>query len=274
LIQDQIHAEISDQKFRKDSDMNKLLAMIAVGVFSLYAVASDHDDGENDVKARALNITDVFAFNEFNQTGNPSDQGNLILIMNTNPRSLPGQMYFFSTKARYNFHLSRVPRDRKAVGPNGVEQIRFVVEFKAPNANGQQPIVLTFAKDGKIERMNASTDGAGIVTTPLAQSRAGQPYENKIRIGGSEISLFAGLREDPFFFDVEQFFKLRASALAGALINPVLLPPSQAKDFAHNYNVNAIVLRVPIQMLQNSGENVFDVWTTISIPRGAYVAAQ
>lgn len=254
--------------------MKKLLVMFAIGIFSFTAVASDHDDGENDLKSRALNLTDLYAFNEFNQTGRAQDKGNLILIMNTNPRSLPGQMYYFSTKARYNFHLSRVSASQKAVAPTGVENVRIVVEFQAPNATGQQPFTLTLARDGKIEKLNASIDGKALVTTPLPQSKTGQPFENKVSVDGEQISVFAGLREDPFFFDVEQFFKLRASALAGAPLSPAFLPPNKAKDFTHNYNVNAIVLRVPIQLLKKSGEDVFDVWTTISIPRGAYVATQ
>ena len=74
----------------------------ALGGLSFFwqAEASDHDDGENDNKARALNITDVYAFREDWQTGNAGDSGNLIVIMNTNPRSMARQQYYFSTNAR------------------------------------------------------------------------------------------------------------------------------------------------------------------------------
>ena len=62
--------------------------------------ASDHDDGEVDTKGRNLNLTDLYVFREKDQ--NPQASANdLVLVMNTNPRSLARQQYFFSTRARY-----------------------------------------------------------------------------------------------------------------------------------------------------------------------------
>ena len=80
----------------------KRLLMVAVLVLGtglgLFTVqASDHDDGELDLKGRALNLTDVYAFREDSQTGNPFDQNNLILVMNTHPRSLARQQYYYYT---------------------------------------------------------------------------------------------------------------------------------------------------------------------------------
>jgi len=44
-----------------------------------------------------------------------------------------------------------------------------------------------------------TASGGAILTTPL-----GAPDNlNTISIGGSTLTLFAGLKEDPFFFDVE-----------------------------------------------------------------------
>jgi hypothetical protein len=77
--------------------------------------------------------------------------------------------------------------------------------------------------------------------------------------------VFAGLREDPFFFDVEQFFRVRAGA---AGIGPAVgfKPANQAIDFAKGYNVNAIVARIPKSLLRGtSNTDVFDVWETISV---------
>ena len=59
-------------------------------------VASDHDDGEVDTKGRNLNLTDLYAYREKDQNPNAKD-GDLILTMNTNPRSVARQQYFFST---------------------------------------------------------------------------------------------------------------------------------------------------------------------------------
>jgi hypothetical protein len=84
------------------------LALAAVvGVSAGLLNASDHDDGEADLKGRALNITDLFIFREKDQNPGASD-GDLVMIMNVNPRSLPRQQCAFSTSAVYGLHVSRV----------------------------------------------------------------------------------------------------------------------------------------------------------------------
>lgn len=238
--------------------MKILLALLLF--FSCASFASDHDDGELDLKGRALNITDVFAFREDWQSGNGGDANNLILIMNVNPRSLPGQTYFFSNQARYNFHLTRNSSSEKAVRPTGREDVVFRLYFDNPTAGAANQ---TF-------RVEASVDGQTfnhsetLETTALAD--ASSPSNNNFNLDGKSFTAFAGLREDPFFFDVEQFFKVRSHALA---TNSFLgfLSPSQAKDFTHNYNVLSIVLRIPLDFINggDANNNIFDVWTTIEV---------
>ena len=228
---------------------------IAVAVTTLpqYLMASDHDDGEVDIKGRNLNLTDLYAFREQDQ--NPGAKADdLMLVMNTNPRSVARQQYYFSTNARYEFKLSRVA-DANAT-PTGKEDITLRFEFGAPNAQNQQPIKFTALKDGQ------EISAQNLRTSPLSNDR---PIVNELNLGGSKLEVFAGLREDPFFFDVEQFFRVRAGALG---IGPKVgfRDPSKAVDFAKGYNVNAIVLRIPKKFLQGkTAVNTFDVWETISL---------
>ncbi|MGH2406092.1 MAG: DUF4331 family protein, partial [bacterium] len=68
-------------------------------------------------------------------------------------------------------------------------------------------------------------------------------------------------REDPFFFDVEQFFRVRAGALG---IGPAAGFRSPGLDFTAGYNVNAIVVGVPLAFLQGTTPaTTFDLWETI-----------
>src|SRR5579864_2048028 len=84
-----------------------LVALAAMLITPRLLVASNHDDGELDLKGRALHTTDFFVFREQDQ--NPSAAaGDLVFIMNVNPRSLPRQEYYFSTGARYDIHVTRV----------------------------------------------------------------------------------------------------------------------------------------------------------------------
>jgi Domain of unknown function (DUF4331) len=240
----------------------KLLIFGAISIAALLAatglpqtlMASDHDDGEVDTKGRNLNLTDLYAFRDKDQNQEAKD-GDLVLMMNTNPRSVARQQYFFSTNARYEFKLSRVG-DKEAT-PTGQEDVTLRFEFSAPNDRNQQQIKFTVIKDGK------ETSATNLRTTPLNSEK---PHVNHLSApGGSKISIFAGLREDPFFFDVEQFFRVRAGALG---IGPAVgfRPNNQAIDFAKGYNVNAIAVRIPQEFLQGTtGATTYDIWETISL---------
>jgi hypothetical protein len=215
-------------------------------------MASDHDDGEVDTKGRNLNLTDLYAFREKDQNPNASEE-DLVLVMNTNPRSVARQQYFFSTNARYEFKLTRVA-DKDAT-PTGQEDVTLRFEFAAPDSRNQQQIRFTVIQDGR------ETSASNLRTTPLN----GRAAVNQLAANGSRIAVFAGLREDPFFFDVEQFFRVRAGALGtGPAVG--FRPPSQALDFAKGYNVNSIALRIPRKFIQGAtNATTFDIWETISL---------
>jgi hypothetical protein len=248
---------VPQMNLKKTMGLSLLALTLTMGAATIpqYIQASDHDDGEVDTKGRNLNLTDLYVFREQDQ--NPkADEGNLIFVMNTNPRSLARQQYFFSTKARYEFKVSRVANnDATATGKEDVV-LRF--EFGEPNDKGQQRITATIVKNGR------EIKSPGHTTTPLNS----EPIVNQMSVEGHKLAVFAGLREDPFFFDVEQFFRVRAG-LAG--FGPKVGFRSPGYDFAAGYNVNAIAVRVPIKLLQghNFGEKpatTFDVWETISVP--------
>ena len=236
-----------------------LLALcLTVGLATLvpkYVTASDHDDGEVDTKGRNLNLTDLYVFREQDQ--NPAARkDDLILVMNTNPRSVARQQYYFSTNARYEFKISRV--GNRDTTPTGKEDITLRFQFGVPDSTGQQQFRLTLIADGY------NRTGVGI-TTPLSLGSNSATINNLYYSGKTQISVFAGLREDPFFFDVEQFFRVRAGALG---IGPAVgfRPTNQAVDSAKGYNVNSIVVRVPRSFLAgHTNATTFDVWQTISV---------
>ncbi len=234
-----------------------VVAAAAVLVAPGLLVASDHDDGETDTKGRNVNLTDLYAFREGDQTGNAAQNSNLILVMNTNPRSVARQQYYFSTRARYEFRIERAASSTAVPTAAGLARPDVVLrfEFDGPDSSNQQTIKVTAIRDGR--RMTAM----GAVTTPLTAS---SPVINTVALGGSTLDVFAGLREDPFFFDVEQFFRVRA-ALAGLGPSAVFRSP-KGLDFTAGYNVNSIVVRVSIAFLQGAtAATTFDVWETISV---------
>lgn len=223
-------------------------------------IASDHDDGETPSKGRNRNITDLYVFREVDQNKN-AKPGDLVFVFNTNPRSVARQQYYFDPNARYEINLTRVADINSR--PTGQNDVTLRFSFAAPPPNqtfGQQNLTLTVLNGGR-------TVGSGTgVTTPINQAR--RPKLNQISIGGNQVTVFAGLREDPFFFDVEQYFRVRAGALGfGPAVG--FRPAAQALDFAKGYNVNAIVVRVPRSLLQGATNvTTFDAWLTVSVRTG------
>ena len=229
-----------------------LLALAAMVITPRLLVASNHDDGELDLKGRALHTTDFFVFREQDQ--NPAvGAGDLIFVMNVNPRSLPRQEYAFSTNAQYDIHVTRAMNTDAM--PTGKTDAMLRFQFGAPAQDGSQPIKVTAVRDG------VTTAGSmGARTTPLAAAAA--PIVTPVTLGGGTISVFAGLREDPFFFDVEQFFRVRAGALG---MGPKVGFREPGYDFTAGYNVLSIAVRVPRAWLAGStSATTFDAWTTVS----------
>jgi len=235
-----------------------LIAVLTPGIIA----ASDHDDGEVDIKGRTVNLTDLYVYREKDQNSSAAD-GDLVLTMNSNPRSVARFQYYFSTTALYQFHITQVGDVNST--PTGRADIILRFAFSPPNNQGMQAVAITVIRGGSETTTKTTVNGGLIATTPLNSNSV----LNTVPVGGSNLTVFAGLREDPFFLDVEQFFRVRAGALGtGAKVG--FKPPSQAIDFTRGYNVNTIAVRVPKAFLQaGTGANTFDVWSTISIRDGA-----
>ncbi|MGB3614121.1 MAG: DUF4331 family protein [Elainellaceae cyanobacterium] len=116
-----------------------------IGTGTAFVRASDHDDGESEIKGRNLNLTDLYAFREVDQNPAAPPQ-NLVLIMNTNPRSVAGQQYYFSTRARYEFQVARVTNNDAT--PTGIPDVTLRFEFDDPTASMQQDYTLTVIRNG------------------------------------------------------------------------------------------------------------------------------
>jgi len=237
------------------------LALTIFGSAAFLTHASDHDDGTQSTAQNNLNLTDLFAFREDNQTGQATDSGNLILIMDSNGHTPAGDQVFFNTGGYYDFHVTRVADANANKAPTGADDMILRFRFGDPDANQHQPITMTIIRGGQ----SVSVSGTQAQTTSLADGKAGNLKINQLQMGNAPITVFAGLREDPFFFDVQQFFKVRAGAL-GTGPSANFLPASQAVDGFAKQNVNSIVVRIPIAALQSSaGESVFDFWETTTM---------
>src|SRR5437763_1653029 len=66
----------------------------------------------------------------------------------------------------------------------------------------------------------------------------------------SGVSFFAGLTDDPFFFDIVGFNRFVASVLAGA---PNAAHLSRGRDSFAGYNIHMITLSIPASLLKGRG---------------------
>lgn len=244
----------------------------AVTVGTVLAVhpgrASDHDDGISDLKVTNTNLTDVYVFMEKDQ--NPSaPTDSMCFIVNCNPGGLPQQEYYFNTNARYEINVGRVGDSSKnddaaRTAPNVT--MRF--EFGAPDATTKkQPIKYTVIKDGVAQAMIEKDASSNTITT-TPWSLASTPTTHDFTSDGQTLKVFAGLREDPFFFDVNQFFKLRGALASNPVPNPLPTFKPVGDDFTKDKNVLSIALRVPRPYFQETGttkSTTFDVWATVAV---------
>ncbi|MEO8706529.1 MAG: DUF4331 family protein [Kofleriaceae bacterium] len=292
---------------QKENGMRKLLgASVAGTLLAGVAVvamtyqsgeASDHDDGENAFKNRALNLTDHFAFKS------PAAPTELAMIMYFNPRSLPGRQYFMAQNARYEFHVTKIGARTEAA--TAKEDFVFRFEAVGAPAGDIQQVKLTVLKDQGGTLTEVGTHMGS--TTAFGKSKAGGANittNTQANVGGVDVKWFIGQRADSFTFDVVRFFQVRAFLAqrffggtggvgdATASLGPncrgdaflsilganpsageaggvsdgdqinLFNPPSCAPDFTKNLNVTAIVLNVPIAQL---GGTIFDTWSTISV---------
>jgi len=246
----------------------KVGLIVAGQISSASVLASDHDDGETATKGRNVNLTDFFVFRRDWQTGNSGDTHLLELIMNFNPRSLPGQQYYAADSARYEFHATRVGgTNPNQIRPTGKEDVAIRIYHTTPDANRQQFLTIELVKDGEVsDTANKDISGAAIKSTPIGKA----PVINIVNLGGAQIKVFEGLREDPFFFDVDAFFKTRASLVAHAN-NPTgsdIKFTATGNDFTKDLNVISIAIEAPISLFQSRAqEKTFDFWETISVKK-------
>ncbi len=190
------------------------------------AIAADHRDSPVVDDDPAADINDIYMFRD------PADKTKLVLVLSTYPLEDPR----FATSYQYD--------------PDVVFQIGFDVAGKgsfkynltakfSPLTNGPgslQTVTVTLP-DGKTV--------TGNVTQPTIQS----PEPTPTIISKDGITVFAGPRDDPFFFDLIGFnrvvAKINATSVNGGkgVADPSLFTHIDA--FA-GFNVQALVIEAPI----------------------------
>ena len=227
-----------------------LAAATAGSVVALRAVtASDHQDTPLVEMSPRYDVNDVYAFPA------PNNPSRTVLVLGTSSPITPAQTpsFTFGTKDQELYQIK--------IDNTGDAREDLVFQITFTGKAGKQKVTL---------RGPAAPNSVGTMNTLIGGKQI-KGYTNTV-IESADVKLFAGPRDDPFFIDLEAFFRIlpdrrpEAGPLStitqGAL---TFRPVGQAVDFVRGLNDMAIVIELPTSMIANSATNGrFGVWGTTS----------
>ncbi len=216
--------------------------------------ASDHQDTPEVELNQRMDINDVYAFPG-------ADPSRITLVMTTASPLTPAASAttFFDPNLLYQIKV-----DTNTV-PDGVEDLVFQITFSGNTASQQVTV------RGPV-RPNETGTSNTLVTTGTTVSGT----INSVLGSATGTQVFAGVRADPFFIDLTQFFNIlndrRPATGPLAVAQPAQTSwrpacnGSNAGSCAVNtltgLNALGIVIELPLAQLKTSGK--FGVWGTIA----------
>ena len=224
-----------------------IVAACATGGVGI-ALASDHQDTPDVELNPSMDMTDLYVF--------PSPvAGRVVLVMNSwgvlTPAETPTT--YFDPNILYQFKIDN--------NHDGIEDKVIQVSFKGAGANQTVEVRGPLAPP-VVGAMENKLSTAAPVITGTTRTTLGS---------ASGVQVYAGPRDDPFFIDLEQFFRIipDRKPVTGALSQLPDTPTASAWrnpgiDFLTGFNVLSIVVELPASDLTGSSGPNFGVWATIS----------
>ncbi len=238
-------------QFSRWTKLGAIAAVVAcLGTASVIRLArgSDHQDTPDVELNPASDMTDVYAF-----PGASPDR--TVLVLNSWAFITPAQTSntYFDPNLLYQFKIDN--------NTDGIEDKVIQITFNGTGAaqtvevRGPMPPPVVGAMGNMVAKVAPAVTGR--INSVLGS------------VGGMEV--FAGWRDDPFFIDLEQFFRiipdrkpvtgplaqLPDTATASAFRSPGI-------DYVKGFNVLSIVIEVPTAWLTAGGNPKIGVWGTIS----------
>lgn len=212
--------------------------VVSLGAFGVHqwVQAADHVDSPMTAADQAADIADVYSF---------PDGDNLVLAMTiSNVQAAPkielGRS-IFDPNVLYQFEIDE---DGDAVEDQVIQAVAVgnprnqVMKFRGP----AEPQVT--GTEARLLRGPSTNVRVSTGTDPIVAERQG-------------LKVFAGVRDDPFFFDFGQFNKILAGDASGF--------EDPGTDSFAGLNVYAIVVEVPLDRF-NAPASELAVWATTSRP--------
>jgi hypothetical protein len=239
-----------------------VVAAAATMTLAERVIGSDHQDTPEVELNPRLDMNDVYVF-----PGSSEDR--IVMVMTTqSPISPAGTSAArFDPNALYELKIDN--------SGDAVED--FVVQFQFDDVAGGGQMIGVF---GPIKPTITGRTSRVATATPAMTGSLGSTLTSGT--GAAQVQVFAGPRDDPFYIDLEQFFRIvpdrrpahgPASLItksANAFRPKSLATPGafdtthgEAVDFLRGLNAMAIVVELPESAIKGAGNNI-GVWATIS----------
>jgi hypothetical protein len=232
---------------------NRQIAALALAVTLALAVlltpapwtdAADHGDAPAVAGDRSADLNDAYLFLD------PNDNTRVVMALTAHGFITPPEAVnfgVFDPSIRYRFELE--------INGDAIPDKFIDVTFSPKN------LAPTQAQTATITLPNGQTFTA-LSTVPNLSPTPPDPVITTHAATG--IDFFAGVTDDPFFFDIPGFARFTASVRAGS---PDLTHLQRARDSFAGYNTLAVALRVPVAFIglqptpTNPGGNVLGLNT-------------
>ncbi|MSU36655.1 MAG: DUF4331 domain-containing protein [Pedosphaera sp.] len=208
------------------------------------ASAADHAEAPLVESDQAVDIADVYTFLD------PNDNSKVILAFDVHAFIVPGENsnlggFDKDVLFRLNIENTGYAKPDKVILINFDEQTsRSLPQTAHITINGKKKHeTIRFTASTTVSSATSPTAATRVVTTDAATG----------------ISFFAGLTDDPFFFDIPAFNRFVGSVLGGT---PDVSLLNRGRDTFAGYNVQMITLSVPAALLKGAAGNVIGVSAT------------
>ena len=211
-----------------------LAAALAVGSLatqSMPVLAADHAESTSVAGDPGADIADVFAFLD------PNDNSKVILALDVEGFVVPSEalnLSFFAPDVRYRFSIENtgdaLPDQNIDItfSPQTSRSAPQMAKIRLPNGR-------VFTAPTTVQTLASAANPFAVTTDPV-----------------SGVSFFAGLTDDPFYFDIVGFNRFVGSVLAGA---PDATKLQRGRDSFAGYNIHMIALSVPANLLRGTPSN-------------------
>ena len=221
----------------------KMLMFVALALTAALALvlapapslnAADHGDAPLSASDQGADLNDIYAFLD------PNDNSRVVLILTAHGFIVPNEMVnfgIFDENVRFRLELEFTGDAR----PD-----RFLdVRFSPKNQSATQPQTATISLPNGVTITAPST-------VPNLSPNSPAPVITEDSATG--VRFFAGVTDDPFFFDITGFSRYAAPPRNGTG------PPDRAalqrgRDSFAGYNTLAFAISIPITLLRQAGAN-------------------